>query len=90
MIRIELNEKVKEELTDEEYNLQELGVPVHKNYLYQRIFPLVSEISPVEIEDNEDECIIQFSGGYKTTVRYNYDELCIRLNDMENNEMSDM
>lgn len=84
--RIELYEKVEDEFTDyETYLIEELNIYIPKTYSYHRINPLISEITPEEIEGNNEECIIRFSGGYKCIVRISYDELCIRLNDLENN-----
>ena len=89
MQRIELWEKVVNEFTDDEEYLIDLGVPVERTHSYRRINPLVSEITPEEIEGVDDECLIIFSGGYKCRVKINYDELCIKLNDLENNYLEE-
>lgn len=82
-MRLELYEKFETELTDQEYQLKEMGIPVYRTYSYQRIYPLVSEITPVEIKGNSKECMVNI-GGCRITVLYNYDDLCIKLNDLQN------
>lgn len=87
--RIELQEKVEIPLSDSEKALKRMGISVARKWKYERINPLLSEITPQEIEGVEDHCMIKFKGGYKCIVKFNYDELCIRINDLENNEIED-
>ncbi len=58
--------------------------PPDENYGYRRTMPLLEEIErPIEIPGNNKECILRFFNGEDMTVLENYDDLCIRLHDME-------
>lgn len=83
--RIELMEKVEVPLSDNDKALRRMGISVPRKFTYERINPLLSEITPQEIEGVENECMIKFKGGYKCIVKIPYDELCIKINDLENN-----
>ena len=81
--------------SDEEidYYENQLGVPLKLTYGYRRINTFVKDIAYIrEIKDNKKECEVVFKGmngteGYSITVLSNYDDLCITLNDIENNRM---
>lgn len=57
-------------------------------YGYRRIYPLLETIKyPREIEDIKDEFIVVFHGDYEIICKGNYDDFCITLNDMRNNQL---
>lgn len=89
-LRIEIYEKY---LAEGEYsadwwreNMPE-GTEPPLQYCYRRTMPLLQEIDrPIEIVGNSDECIVRFWTGEEITIKANYDDFCIFLNDIENDE----
>lgn len=60
-------------------------------FRYRRTYPKISEIDrPIEIQGNKKECKVKFFAGYTITVRISYDDLCIKLNDLEHGTLSYM
>lgn len=56
-------------------------------YKYRRTYPRICEIDRlIEIVGNKRECKVRFFNGSTITVRSNYDDLCIRINDMEDEQ----
>lgn len=59
----------------------------YAEYEYRRTNPRIDEIERIiEIPGNKKECKVKFFIGYSITVRSNYDDLCIKLNDFENGQ----
>ena len=57
---------------------------------YRRTHILFKEIErPIEIKGNKKQCILRLWSGEELVVKYNYDDLCIKLCDIEN-EMEDL
>ena len=53
-------------------------------YSYRRTMILVDTIDrPIEIEGNKRELILRMYGGEDLTIKANYDQFCIALNDIE-------
>ena len=83
---IELYEKYvanREEL----FELEALGIPIekYKKHKYRRTNIRIEDIDrPIEIPCNKEECALRLKGGEKIYIKYNYDDLCIRLNDIWN------
>lgn len=56
-------------------------------FKYRRTYPKLKEIDRViEIVGDKRECKVRFFNGYTITVRSNYDDLCIRINDLEDEQ----
>ena len=54
-------------------------------YRYRRTNPRIDEIERIiEIPGNNFECKVLFYSGETITVKADFDELCIRFNDLEN------
>ena len=74
--------------------LKEQGVKNLHDYTehkYRRTNPRLVEIERiVEVPENANVCKVLFYSGEMLTVKGSFDDLCIQLNDMENNEMSDL
>ncbi len=91
--RIELLEKYCSNSEEEIEQFDLLGIPLKTTYGFRRIYPLVRDIYPREIEGNNEETIIVFKHlpegveGREVIVLGNYDELCIELNDIENSTL---
>jgi hypothetical protein len=91
--RIELHERYlvngeRIEELKEKYEYTHKDAIKYAVYKYRRTNPRIDEIERIiEIPGNKKECRVKFFVGYSITVRENYDDLCIRLNDLEN-EMS--
>lgn len=86
--RIEVYEKyVKNSFDEIQWREDNMPAGAFKpTYGYRRIYPLLETIKyPREIEGNDEELIIVFHGDYEMIVRGNYDEFCIKLNDLRNN-----
>ena len=96
MTRVELLEKYCANSDEEVALFETLGIPLKPTYSYRRIFPLLSDICYIrEINGNKQELIVVFKSlvegreGHSIIVLGNYDELCIRLNDLENSTLED-
>lgn len=93
--RIELQERFLanwEEIDDlqERKGLSKKEAMKYAEFRYRRTNPKVSEIERIiEIPGNKKECKVKF-WGYSITVKANYDELTIKLNDYENGQLSYM
>jgi hypothetical protein len=94
--RIELYEKYVSNSDEEIDQYEAMGLTLKPTYNYRRIYPLVSDICYIrEIEDNKQETIVVFKSmiehkeGHSIIVLGNYDELCIKLNDLENSILED-
>lgn len=86
-LRIEVYEKhvVNPIDDDERERLINLRLKLPKEeYNYRRTMPMVEMIDrPIEILGNNKEFILLFWSGEQMTVLGNYDEFCIKLNDLE-------
>lgn len=86
-LRIEVYEKhvVNPIDDDERERLTNLRLKLPKEeYNYRRTMPMVEMIDrPIEILGNNKEFILLFWSGEQMTVLGNYDEFCIKLNDLE-------
>ena len=96
MTRIELYEKYCSNSDEEIEQYEAMGLTLKPTYRYRRIYPFVSDILyPRAIEGNNQEVIVVFKSmiegkeGHSVIVLGNYDELCIRLNDLENSTLED-
>jgi len=96
MERIELLEKYCSNSETEIEWYDSMGMTLKPTFCYRRIYPLISDICYArEIEDNKEETIIVFKSlvegreGHSIIVLGNYDELCIKLNDLENSRLED-
>ena len=72
---------------DELEQLETLGLDPKKQivYKYRRTNPRIDDIERIiEIPGNEKECKMRFYGGHTITVLENFDELCIKFNDLCN------
>lgn len=59
----------------------------YADFKYRRTYVRICEIDrPIEIKGSKTECKVRFFNGASITVRANYDELCIRLDDFENEQ----
>lgn len=94
--RIELYEKYVSNSDEEIEQYESMGIELKPTYRYRRINPLISDIAyPREIEGNKEETIIVFKGlvkgveGHSIIVLGGYDDICITLNDIENNKIED-
>lgn len=94
--RIELYEKYCSNSDEEIEQYEQMGLTLKPTYSYRRIFPLLSDICYIrEINGNKQELIVVFKSlvegreGHSIIVLGNYDELCIRLNDLENSTLED-
>ena len=94
--RIELREKYVSNSDEEIEECDRLGLPIKLTYSYRRIYPLISDICYLRaIERNKKETIVVFKSlvegreGHSIIVLGNYDELCIKLNDIENSRLEE-
>lgn len=92
-LRIELYEKYVSNSDAEIEQYEIMGIDLKPTYKYRRINPLIKDIAyPREIEDNNKESIIVFKGmhgteGHSIIVLGSYDDICISINDIENNKV---
>jgi len=91
MERIELYEKYCSNSDEEIEWYESMGMKLKPTYCYRRIYPLITDILYVrEIENNKQEVIVVFKSlvegreGHSIIALGNYDELCIKLDDIEN------
>jgi hypothetical protein len=96
MERVELYEKYCSNSDEEVEWSEKYGIDLKPTYSYRRIYPLITDICYIrEIESNKKEFIVVFKSmiegkeGHSIIVLGNYDELCIRLNDLENSTLED-
>lgn len=91
LTRIELYQRYISNASQIEY-LEQLGVDSRKlmQYRYRRINPRLDEVERIiEIPNNPDECEVLFYSGEVICVKSNFDELCVRFNDLENSNIED-
>ncbi len=91
MERIELYEKYCSNSEEEVNQYEAMGIELKPTYRYRRINPLISDILYIrEIEHTKDEAIVVFKSlvkgqqGHSIIVLGSYDDIWIRLNDLEN------
>lgn len=86
MNRIEVYERYVANIEEVE-ELENLGVPIKNQaqYRYRRTNPRMEDIDRIiEIEGNDQECVLLFYSGEAMLVKANFEELCITFNDLEN------
>jgi hypothetical protein len=90
-LRIELYEKYCSNSDEEIDQYEQMGMVLKPTYRYRRINPLISDILYIrEVEDIKDETIIVFKSlvkgreGHSTIVLGSYDDIWIKINDLEN------
>jgi len=91
MSQIELLERYVSNASEIE-ELKNIGVPIKNQtiYKYRRINTRIDDIERIiEIKDSEDECLVRFYGGQIICVKANFDELCIRFNDLCNSNLEE-
>lgn len=86
-MRIEVREKYPIDGLDPEY-LETLAnlklAPPQREWGYRRTLILIDQIErPIEIPGNTKECLVRMWSGDDLVILANYDDFCVKLNDVE-------
>ena len=84
--RIELRERFLDITPEKMDEYERMNVPIPKDsYSYRRVSVRLHDIfAPKEIPGKKSHCLIEFYDGSTMIVKENYDDLLIRINDIEN------
>ncbi len=90
-LRIELYEKYCSNSDEEIEQYEAMGLALKPTYRYRRINPLISDILYIrEVEHIKDETVVVFKSlvkgqqGHSIIVLGGYDDIWIKINDLEN------